>query len=434
MQVTVERPQPCEAVMTVVVDDEQMEQARERAYREYAKYVNIPGFRPGKAPRPLVEQQIGREPVEKRARELVLGIAYKDALEQEEISAWDQGAVDEVEEDDEKPFSFKATVPLRPEVELGDYSQLTAKRANLPVTDESVQAEIDKVLASHARLEPGDDPANDADVVFADMDTTVGGEPIGATRPAHFTVGQNMPEIDAALRGAAAGDTRETDVEYPADFADPKLAGNTVHFTFRVNHVMARRVPELTEEWIKEHTGAQTEEELRSVVRQNLERGAAEAVEDDLRGQLINQIVDKSQVHFPTQLVDREVAQDLKRLSEDLEERGSNLERYAQALGQTLPQLQDQMAASASARIKRGLVMGKIAQVEGLTLTKDDVNAEIARIAQNSGMKFSEAKRRFKDEGALETLEERLLQERLFDYLKSRAEIEGEPATTESEA
>lgn len=451
MQVTEERPQPCEAVLTIEVDDQQLEEAKSRAYREFAKMVNVPGFRPGKAPRAIVEQMFKDQPevVHNRAREIAIDIAYRDALQQSSLQPYDQGSVDDIEEpeaQDEnsaegeaeaqprlKPFSFKATVPLRPTVELGDYSSLTATRNSIPVTDEDVQAEIDRYLQSNARLEPGSEPAAEDDLVFADLDTSVDGQPLGETRTATFQIGQNMAEVDAALRGAVAGETRETDVEYPEDYEDTNLAGKKVHFTFRINHVLTRRVPELTDEWAQEHARLENVEELRNQVRATLEVNARRAEEDDLRRQLLEQVAAASTVHFPTKLVDREVAEDLRNLSGSLEERGSNLERYLEQTNTTLPQLQDQMALAATQRIRNGLVMGRLAQVEGLEITHPELKAEIARIAESNGMRPSDLRRRLKSEGQLADLEERLLQDKLFAFLKERAGLTEANAEADAE-
>lgn len=433
MQVTVERPQPCEAVLTIEVDEEQMEQARERACREYARYVNVPGFRPGKAPRALVEQNVGAEAIEKHARELVVPIAYKAAIDHESIDPYDQATVEEVDTADGQPYTFRANVPLRPEVELGETQNLLARWNPVPVSDEDVQREIDRLLTARARMEPSTNPTVEGDMVFADLSTTVDGEPIGGTRSATFHIGQNMPEIDAALRGAVGGDTRECDIAYPEGYADEKLAGKTVHFTLLVNHVLSRRVPELTDEWVKENSDVQTVEALREGIRANMEAAARRDAEEDVRNQLLSEVVMRSTVNFPVRLVDREVAEDLRKLSANLEDRGSSLENYLQTVHQTLPQLQDEMAVTATKRVKNGLVMGKLAQAEGLGVSREDMDAEIARMAEARGMKPKDLRRRLKDEGALEGLEDRMLQERLFDFLKSRAEIEGYPATQESE-
>jgi trigger factor len=242
-----------------------------------------------------------------------------------------------------------------------------------------------------------------------------------------------MPEIDEALRGAKGGETRECDVAYPEDFADPNMAGKTVHFTFRINHVLRRHIPELTDEWAAEHTGASTVEELREIVRENLQINADRASEQDVRRQLLEQVAERSQVHFPSALVDQEVANDLRNLKDTLEKRESNVETYLEQMGQTIQELQDEMAAAATQRIKNGLVMGRVAQVEGLELTKDEMNAEIARVAAENNLKPGEVRRRLKDEGQLSVVEERLLQEKLFNFLKSRATITEEASAPAAE-
>lgn len=434
MEVTVERPQPCEAILTIVVDDQQMERARERACKEYARYVTVPGFRPGKAPRNMVEQAVGAEAIEKHARELVVPIAYKAAIEKEGIEPYDQGNVEDADADDDKPFTFKATVPLRPEVELGDTTNLLARWNPVPVTDADVQREIDGLLTKRAKVEPISEAAIDGDVVFADLTTTVDGEPIGGTRSATFQVGQNMAEIDIALRGAAGGDTRECDVAYPEDYADEKLAGKTVHFTLLANHVLRRRTPELTDEWVRENSDVDSVEALRNGIRMQLEAISNRDAEEDVRGQLLGEVVLRSTINFPTRLIDHEVSDELRKLSADLESKGTNLDDYLQRSNLSMQQLQDQMAVGATRRIKNGLVMGKVAQVENLTLTPAEIDAEIAQMAVSRGLKPKDLKRRLKDEGALDNLEDRMLQERLFDFLKSRAEIDGYPSTAETES
>lgn len=434
MEVTVERPQPCEAVLTITVDESQMEQARERACKEYSRYVTVPGFRPGKAPRHMVEQAIGAEAIDKHARELVVPIAYKAALAQEQIEPYDQGTVDDVDSEEGQPFAFKATIPLRPEVELGDMNNLLARWNPLPVKDEDVQREIDGMLKSRARLEPCTEPSIDGDVVFADLSTSVDGEPIGGTRSATLTVGQNMVEIDSALRGAVSGDTRECDVAYPPEYADEKLAGKTVHFTLLVNHVLRRTLPELTDEWVAENSDVATVEVFRNGIKARLEANALRDAEDDVRSQLLSEVVLRSQIQFPSRLVDREVAEDLKKFSEDLQAAGTTLEQYLDRSERSIQQLQDEMAVTATRRIKNGLVMGKIAQVENLALTPADIDAEIATLAASRGMKPKDFKRRLKDEGALDNLEDQMLQERLFKFLKSRADIDGYPAEAAEES
>lgn len=418
MNVTVERPNPAEAVMTIEVDEEQLEQAKDRAYKEYAKYLRVPGFRPGKAPRQIVEQMVDADAVMRRARELAIGPAYRAALEQSELVPYDQGTVDEISEDDDKPLTFKATVPLRPEAELGSYDGLKARRVVHTVTDEEVRAEVDRLLARHAHMEPTTEPAQDGDVVFADLDTSVEGEALGNTRSATFTVGQNMTELDAAMRGAKGGDTVETDIEYPADFADPNLAGKVVHFTLRINHILHKVLPELNDAWVAEHTIASDVEELFRVLRVEMEKNAEKLAEQDLRGQLLSQVVERATVHFPSQLVDREVADDLRILTEDLATRDRTLEQYLESIQKTLPQLQDEMAIAARQRITNGLVMGRIAQTENLEVTREELDAEIERIAAENDMKAKEARRRLKAEGQLENLHERMLQDKLFSTLR----------------
>lgn len=434
MEVTLERPQPCEVVLTIVPDEDQFKKARERAIRGFAPYVNVPGFRKGKAPPRMIESLLDADRLSERAREIVTEIAYKAALAEQQIEPFAQGSIEETEDDGaEKPFSFKVRVPLVPVVTLGDLEGISAERRPIPITDDDVEQDIQRMLRSFATMELSTDPIGDGDTAYCDLDTTIGEEALAETRPASFVVGENMLELDNALRGATAGETREADVAYPDDYTDPRYAGKTVRFTLRINHVVAKRVPELTDELVRERTSYESVDQLRAAVRAQREIQARRAEEDDLAEQLLEGVTQRSTIEFPPVILDREVASDLQELTSSLEQREITLEDYLRQTNSNIQKLQEQMAASAKRRIVRTLVMMQLARDYDIRVTDEEFKAEIEETAARSGLKPSRARRQLRDEGRLDDLRETLNRRKIIRFLKQRAGIEDDASAREGE-
>lgn len=433
MNIQVEHPETCVALATVEVDETRMEEARERAFREYSKLITVPGFRKGKAPRALVLPMLPEGAVDEHAEEIVTSVVYKALLEEANLEPYAPGSVDHVSKEEGKPLTIRFRIPLRPVITLGELDNLTARRQVAPVTDEMVQKRLDDMLDSQAVLTPSTDPAKDGDTVFADVETSIDGKVVQERRPGTFQVGTNMEEIDAVLRGASATDSVDTDITYPDDYPDPDYARKTVRFSLFVNHVLTPKRPEATDEWVVENKLGESLEALRQYLRAGLEAEANQTADEDVRSQLISQVVDRSKVEFPSDMLEQEINDQIASLTKDLEARGRTLDQYLASIRKSLTELREEMALVARRRLTNGLVLSRIVQNENMYLTKKDIDDEIAAMAARRNIKPGEMRRRLREQNQMEALEDALLDRRILDFLKSKAEITEVGAKPESE-
>jgi trigger factor len=254
MQVTKEPLDPCQIALTIEVESDKVVQAVDRAYREFAKYVSVPGFRKGKAPMNFVRQRVPEGDVRQRTAELLVEPAYNDALKQEEVTPFAQPKLELLElhvAETEKPFIFKAIVPVAPQVELGTYTGLTAERAKYVLTDEDVDEQINRMRERAADFPQVERPIATGDLVIADVSIASDARPDDTEpHPTMIEIGAegNIPGIDENITGMSAGETKTFTATYPEEYDEEDLAGEEAEFTVTVKEVRARELPPLGDE------------------------------------------------------------------------------------------------------------------------------------------------------------------------------------------
>ena len=262
MQVTKEPLEPCQVALTIEVGPDKVVQAVDRAYREYAKYVTVPGFRKGKVPLNFVRQRVPESDVRQRAAELLVEPAYNEALKQEEVTPYAPPKLELVQlELTEKPFIFKAVVPLAPQVELGPYTGLEVERPKYVLTDEDVDRQIERMRERAADYPIAERPVQPGDLVIGDVAANVEARPeAAAPRPTMIEIGAegNIPGFDDQLIGLSAGETTTFTLPYPEDYPEEDLAGQEAEFTVTVKEVRAKEVPPLDDELVKKITNGRS--------------------------------------------------------------------------------------------------------------------------------------------------------------------------------
>jgi trigger factor len=229
MQVTTEQIDPCKLALTISVEPEKVEAAKEKAFRQFAQNVQVPGFRKGKVPPQMARAYVDPSRVKQRAAEMLVETAYPEAVTESKVEPFAQPELEMVEMEDEGPFVFKAFVPLRPVVTLGLYKGLSLERKRLQVTDEDVEKQIEEVLTRQAEYpEVTDRNVETGDILLAALTAEVEGQEIpdlAEPRDTVIEVGKNIPDFDNALVGVAVGETKTIDALYPEEFADENLRG-----------------------------------------------------------------------------------------------------------------------------------------------------------------------------------------------------------------
>lgn len=437
MQVTKEALEPCQAVLTIEVESDKVVVAVDRAYREYGKYVSVPGFRKGKAPLSFVKQRVPEADVRQRTAEILVEPAYAEALEQEAVEPFALPKLELVQLDmTATPFIFKAIVPLRPEVELGAYTGLTVEKPKYELTDENVETQIQRMRERAADYPVVERPAQMGDLIVADVAAIVDIRPEAAeARPTMIEIGaDNIPGFDEQLIGMTKGEEKTFTLTYPEDYPDAELAGEEAEFTVAVNEIHEKQVPELDDELAQKLSNGryQTVEDLRREMRVDMEKSLVASAASEADNKLIEQILANSTIKYPPVLVESEVEDDVKELLGRLERQSVTLDEYLERIGKTREQLFSELNEAAKKRIEIGLVLGKVAETENLSLTDEDLNAALAERAQEERTSPAAVRAVLESNGGMEALRNRAQAKKVLDFLRSSAIIEEKVVTADS--
>jgi trigger factor len=432
MQVTKEQVEPCTVALDIQVEPEIVSRAYERAYKDFGKFTNVPGFRPGKAPRAMLERYVNQEKLRERVMELVATPAYREALEQEKISPYLDPEVEFSDLADGQPWQFKALVPTAPQITLGDLKGISVERPVYQVTDEDVNQQIDSLRGEHARLEKvegrGVEPE---DVIIAEMKVTVEGEePPAEPRRTLIRLGDNIPGFDEAVLGQQVDEERTFKLTYPEDYQDPEKAGKTADFEVKIASISRRVLPELTDEWVKGAMPFQTVEELKDTVRKAQEGRMKDLSDRIAEGRIVEEIIKRSTIEFPGAMTREEMQEEAEQLGRELQQRGLSYEQYLQMSGMTEEQHQARMAQTAEERVKTTLVLRELAKNENIEVTGDEMAEEFARIAATNSLSDEDTRRLIRDErrrtAVANTIIRRKLRARLFEMAEIK-DVEAKP-------
>ena len=418
--------------LTVEVDDERVQPALRAAARRISKDYRIPGFRPGKAPYEVVVRHYGEQALYQAALEDLSQKVYQDVLAQEKIDPVGPGEMDIVEL---KPMKLKFVVPLRPEVELGDYGSLRVDYDAPIVDDAAVQGELDHLREHQAVLEPVERPAQMGDVVTLDAKGFLNeGE-----NPSDFLLADQdvalvleeksdwpMPGFPAQVVGISAGEERKFELAFADDYVNESLRGQVAHFEVKAKEVKSRSLPEWSDELAKSLGEYENLDALRASVRQQLEDAARAGVDRDYRTKVVDALVAQSSVKYPPTLLSAELDDYVKDFDRRLREQKLTLEDYLKIEGKTAEQFREEVKPQAEARLKRSLVIGKIVAEEHVDVTPNEVEERIANLSTPWGDRAGEMRKLLSTDESREMLALDLLTDKGVDRIAgiARGEIE----------
>ncbi len=428
MQVTTEQIDPCKTLLTISVEPERVAEAKEKAFQQLLKGIQLPGFRKGKVPAAMGRPYVDEGKIRQKAAESLIDPAYSEAVAESGVEPFAEPQVEFVSMDDDAPFVFKAFVPLRPQVTLGPYKGLSLEKRRLLVTDADVDRQIDEIRARQAQYpEVTDRPAQMGDVVLADLTASIDGQEtpeLDEPRATVIEIGKNIADFDNGLVGMSIGDTKTIDALYPENFENAELAGKRAQFTVTIKEIRTREMPELTDEFVQKiHPTAQNADELRVAVRETLDRAAEEMAQNDLDYRLIGEIVKNSTIHFPEVLLTAEMQEDARQLTERLERDKISVPDYLAQTGQTVEQVQAQFAEAAGGRIRNSLVLSEVARTEGLQIEDADVDAKIAERAERAKVSPAAVRAYAEKNNQMDAFRNQALTEKILGYLKDQSAI-----------
>jgi trigger factor len=442
MKTTVEPLEGNLVKVSVELDESEFERDIDAAFRRIAREVRIPGFRPGKAPRRVLEARLGPGVARQEALREALPSYYARAVSESEVDVIAPPEIDITTGEEDGPVAFDAVVEVRPRVEVPGYENLRVTLPNPDVTDEEVDAQIERLRSNMGELTSVDRPAKGGDQVSIDIAGSVDDEPVpGLTADDYLYPlgsGSVVPELDARLTGAKVGDILEFDADNPQD---PEV---TIHFRVLVKDVKEQVLPEVDDEWANEASEFETVEELRADLRTRL--GSMKRVQGAmaLRNGAIDSLVQLVDVEPPEALVNAEVERRLRDLTGRLAQQGATVEQYLEATGQDPQELIGSFTEQAASAVKADLGLRAVAEAQDVDVTDDEVEAEVARLAVRFGQKPAALRRELERGDGLQAVRSDLKKGKALEWLVEHAEVvdeEGravdrsllEPETTEEQ-
>jgi trigger factor len=419
MQVNAEQTDPCTIVLDISVDEQQVARTFDSVYREFSRYANVPGFRPGKAPRAVLERYVDAGRVRERTLEKLITDSYYKALEEEAITPFRPPRIEPTDLEDKKPYTYKAVVPLEPQVTLGEYTGLTVEKPVYTVTEDDIDHAIERLREGRARLDRVTDRGvQTGDVLIAENQVQEEGE-AEPTPPRRqlIQVGGNIPGFDDAIMGMNIGEERVFTLTYPDDYDEEERRGKPATFTVKLSSISAKKLPELNDDFAQQVADVPTVAELRDLIRKREEETAAQMGDQVAENRLIQEIVQQATIHFPEALVIEEVEDDLRELGAELRQRSMSYEQFLTQSEMTQETHQQALRERAAGRIVSILALREIALQEGIQVSDEEIDAEFDRLLSESQITEDQYAEYRPDQRRRLQVANALTQQRLHDFL-----------------
>ena len=391
MNVTTEKIENHKVVLTIEVPAEELDKGIKAACKSLANRVNIPGFRKGKAPRRILEMNIGKEAILDEAFDRVAQKAFDEALKQENLDPVDRPQVDIVTLEEGKDVVFKATITPVPEVTLGEYKGLKVAKDAVEVKDEQVEEQVKNILNHHAKMVDAEEGATVANDDFITLDfkgevdgvAFAGGE--GKDYPLQIGSHSFIDTFEDQLVGLKVGEEKDVNVTFPEEYHAKDLAGKAAVFHCKINSIKHKEMPELTDEFVKASTSYESIEDMKAKLRENIEKNAQREADTKRRNEILKQATDNITVDIPEVMVENRVSNMIQELSVNLENQGMNLDAYLKYANMDMAKLREQYKESAAIAVKTDLMLDAVAKAEDIKVENADINAEIALLAATYG-------------------------------------------------
>lgn len=402
--------------LSVEVDESEFDKAVDAAFRKLAREVKVPGFRPGKVPRRLIEARLGSDVARQEALRDALPDFYERALKEHEVEPIAPPEIDITSGKQDGPVAFDAVVEVMPEVRVVGYEGLRVVLPNLSISDEEVEAQVDRLREQFGELRPVTRPARPGDHVSMDRRVYRHDETILTAEDELYEVGSGTvaPELDEQLGGAKAGDILKFNAELPAS--------GEVTFQVLVKEVREKVLPEVTDEWASEASEFETAAELRADIRTRADAVKRLQAALLVREKVVEALVELVDDEMPPALVAAETERRLEMLVHRLGHQGVELGDYLQTTGQTSDALFHELEEDAARAIKADLALRYVADVEGIEVTDDDVEEEMVNLARRQKISPDAMRARLESEDRLPDVRSGIRKSKALEWLIDHTE------------
>ena len=405
------------------VDKATFDAAVEKVYRKEVKKINIPGFRKGKAPRSIIEKMYGKGVFYEDAINEIIPEAYEGAIKEAALSVVSRPEFDVVTIDD-NGVVLKAKFYVKPEVTLKEYKGLKATKTVTAVTDEDIDREIELVRGRNGRMvEVTDRAVEDGDIAVIDYEGFCDGVAFegGKGEKYSLAIGSNsfIPGFESQIIGHNIGENFDIAVTFPTEYHSEELAGKNAIFKIVLHEIKKNELPALDDEFAKDVSEFDTLDEYKADIKAKLESKNEKAAENSVEEQIINALVENLEAEIPAPMFEAEAENLVRDFDSRLRMQGLDLNTYCKYTGQTLEQLREQNMPMAQRQVKTRLALEKIVELENITATDEEVEAEIANIAQAYGMDVENVKKYLENDAVRADL----CVKKAVDFVKANADI-----------
>jgi trigger factor len=415
--------------LDVEVSPEAVRAGLEAKVQELGRQVRVPGFRPGKAPRRVIENHLGRDYIYYEALQDRLPTWYSEAVVETDLRPIDRPEIHFDEPlDEEEGFKFSATVEVRPEASLGEYKGIEVPREEVEVPAEQVDEQLEQMRGQFATLAAVEDrPVGEGDFVIIDFrgEKMTTGEPLEGGKAEDYMLevgrGELLPDFEENLVGMKAGDRKQFGVTFPADYAEESLRNQAVLFHVHLKEIKARDLPPLDDEFAKEASEFETLEELRSAVREQLEEAAERRADGEFRTRALDAVAEGVQVKVPEAMVEEKVDEMLGSFEQSLRAQGMEPGQYYQLAGTSADEVKDRVRPDAADTVKKELALDAVVAAEGIVADDHEVMHQIEHLAEDSERDPQEIAELMRNNGSYALLQEEIARSQALDFVVENA-------------
>ncbi|MBQ3251835.1 MAG: trigger factor [Oscillospiraceae bacterium] len=384
-----------EATIVVEIDKELMESGVQKAYMKARKNIMIPGFRKGKAPRKMIEAMYGAHVFYEDGLEEIFPEVYEEAVVKQDVKAVGRPSLADLQISDDNIVTITLTTETYPEVTLGDYKGIEVEKAEAVVTDEQVEAELDRMAQNVASTETVERAAEMGDTANIDFEGFDNGVPFEGGKGEGFDLklgsGSFVPGFEEQVVGMAAGEEKDVDITFPADYkAD--LAGKPVVFHVKVNKVTVTNVPAKDDEFAKDVSEFETLDALKADIRAKALENAQKQINSAFEQACVEKAAENTTVDMPKALVEAELDNQMERFGYQLQMSGYSMDAYAKMMGGDMATMRNAFRPAAEKQAKINVTLAKIVETEGVTVSEDEINAELESMAKQYDLELEKIK------------------------------------------
>ncbi|RSL32604.1 trigger factor [Salibacterium salarium] len=429
-----------QGVLTVEVDSDKFDNALDQAFEKVKKQVNVPGFRKGKVPRKLFEQRFGVESLYQDAVDIVLPDAYSEAVQEANIDPVDQPQIDIEEIEKGKNLVFKATVTVKPEVELGDYKGLEVEEFDTSVSEEDVNEELNKLQEQQAELVVVEDgEVQEGDTVVMDFKGFVDGEAFEGGEAENYSLeigsGQFIPGFEEQVVGMTAGEEKDITITFPEEYHSEDLAGKEAVFSVKLHDIKRKELPEFDDEFAKDvDEDVESFDELKQKQEDKLKHDKEHEKEHHERDTVVEKAAENAQADIPEAMITSETDRMMQEFDQRLQAQGMSLDMYYQVAGTDEEGMKEQFKSEAEKRVKMNLTLEAVAQAEEVEASDEDVEKELDKMAETYQREKEEIRQLLAMQGGTDALKGDLRVQKAIDFLVEHSKIVPKSEENEDEA